>query len=128
MLLRQMLWVPRRIPVCVYERSGKGPFRSKLRLIFLGRLLVLPVLFVGANGYFAYLADRQLFRSIVFSELRHIMAAANVDSRYYVEDWFMKRGRLLVHVARKAERIKRELNSPRKRVASWLKRLSGKVT
>lgn len=124
MRFRQMLWVPRRVPVCVYERVGKGPLHSSVRLVFLGRMLVSPVLFLGAHGYFGYLPDRQVFRSRVFSELRHIMAAASLDSTYYVEDWLMKKGRLLVHVARKAHRIKRELDSPWRKAASWFNRQS----
>ncbi len=124
MLFRQMFWVPHRLPVCVYEKLPKGAFQSDLRLVFLGRLAVLPVVFLGANGYFGYLADRQVFRSAVFSELKHIMSAASLDNTYYVEDWFMKKGRLLVHVAKKAQKVKRELDSPWKRAASWLRRLS----
>ena len=122
MLLRQMLWVPRRVPVCVYEKSNKGLLHSGLRLLFLGKLLVLPVLFLGAGGY-AYLADQQLFRWKVFHELKNIMLAARLDNTYYVEDWFMNRGRLFVHVKRRAQRIKRELKLPWKRAASWLRRL-----
>ena len=53
-----------------------------------------------------------------------LMAAASLDSTYYVEDWFMKKGRLLVHVARKAHRIKRELDSPWRKAASWFNRQS----
>ena len=98
-------------------------FRSRVRLVFLGRLPVLPVLFLGATGYFTYLADRRIFRSTVFAELKHIMSAASLDNTYYIEDWFMKRGRLFVHVARKAQEIGRELNSPGKRIVSWVRRL-----
>lgn len=124
MHFRQMLWVPRRVPVCVYEKVGKGSLDSGVRLVFLGRMLVSPVLFLGAHGYFAYLSDRQVFRSKVLAELRHIMTAASLDSTYYIEDWFMKKGRLLVHVARKAHKIKRELDSPWRKAASWFKRQS----
>ncbi len=118
-----MLSIPCRISVCVYERSRRGLLRSDNRLIFLGKLHVLPILFLGANGYFSYLAGYQLFRSTVFSELKHIMSAACLDNTYYVEDWFVKKGRLLVHVARRVHRIKREMDSPWKLVKSRLKRL-----
>jgi hypothetical protein len=108
----------------VFEKSRRGIFQSELRLIFLGRLLVLPVLFVGAAGYFVYLAGHDRLRSIVFSELRHIVSSAGLDSTYRIEDWFMKKGRLIVQVTRRAERIKTQLDSPlRERAASWLKRL-----
>lgn len=122
MLFRQMLWVPRRVPVCVYERLHRGLFQSETRLVFLGRLHVSPVLFLGAHGYFGYLADRQLFRSRIFSELKHIMSAACLDNTYYVEDWFMKKGRLLVHVAKKAQRIRGGFDLSWKRTASWFRR------
>ncbi len=36
------------------------------------------------------------------------MVAASLDSAYYIEDWFMKKGRFLAQLARKAHRIKRE--------------------
>lgn len=122
MLLRQMLWVPRRVPVCVFERSPRSIFRSNLRLIFLGRLVVSPVLFVGGGGYFAYLADQSRFRWAVLSELKRIMSSAGLDRAYYVEDWFMKKGRLFVHVAKRRQQTRRRHDSPSKTAASWLKR------
>lgn len=117
-----MLWVPRRVPVCVFERSPRSIFRSNLRLIFLGRLVVSPLLFVGGGGYFAYLADQSRFRRAVLSELKRIMSSAGLDSRYYVEDWFMKKGRLFLHVAKRAQETRRRLHSPSERTASWLRR------
>jgi len=117
-----MLWMPRRVPVCVFERSPTSIFRSNLRLIFLGRLVVSPVLFIGGGGYFAYLADRGRFREAVLSELKRIMSSAGLDSRYYVEDWFMKKGRLFVHVAKRAQETRRRLHSPSERAASLLRR------
>ena len=122
MLLRQMLWMPRRVPVCVFERSPRSIFRSNLHLIFLGRLIVSPVLFIGGGGYFAYLADQSRFRRAVLSELKRIMSSAGLDRRYYVEDWFMKKGRLFVHVAKRAQETGRRLDSPSERVTSWLRR------
>lgn len=123
MFLRQMLWLPRKVPVCVYESSPKGPFQSNTRLIFLGRLLVSPLLFLGATGYYAYLADQQRFRSIVLSELRHIMSAACLDSTYRILDWFMKKGRLFVYVAEKRPAIKRGLGPHSKKTLTWLRRV-----
>jgi len=120
--LRQMLWVPRRVPVCVFERSPRSIFRSNLRLIFLGQLIVSPVLFIGGGGYFAYLADQSRFRRAVLSELKRIMSSAGLDSRYYVKDWFMKKGRLFVHVAKRQQETRRRFDSPSQAVASWLKR------
>ena len=115
MLLRQMLWAPRRIPVCVFERTSRGIFSSDHRLIFLGRLTVSPVLFMGATGYFAYLSNRSRFRSAVLSELRRIMSFADLDTTYRVENWFMKKNRLFVHVAEKGQRIGQRLDSSTKR-------------
>jgi hypothetical protein len=122
MHLRQMLWTPRRIPVCVIERTPKNSLISDHRLIFLGRMAVSPVLFLGAVGYFAYLADRDRFRSVVLSELRRIMSFANLDNTYHVENWFMKRNRLLIHVAKKGQGRRIRLGLPFKRIASSLRR------
>jgi hypothetical protein len=122
MQLRQMLWAPRRVPVCVFEMTPKYSLISDRRLIFLGRMAVSPVLFLGAVGYFAYLADRDRFRSVVLSELKRIMSFANLDSTYHVEDWFVKRNRLLIQVAKKGQGTRIRLNLPSKRVLSWLRR------
>ena len=122
MQLRQMLWAPRRVPVCVFERAPRNSLVSDRRLIFLGRMAVSPVLFLGAVGYFAYLADRDRFRSVVLSELRRIMSFANLDNTYHVEDWFVKKNRLLIHVAKKGQGTRIRLNLPFKRTLSWLSR------
>ena len=122
MQLRQMLWAPRRVPVCVFERTPKDSLISDRRLIFLGRMAVSPVLFLGAVGYFAYLADRDRFRSVVLSELRRIMSFANLDNTYHVEDWFVKRNRLLIRVAKEGQGTQMRPNLPFKRTLSWLGR------
>jgi hypothetical protein len=89
-------------------------------------MAVSPVLLVGAIGYFAYLADKDRFRSAVLSELRRIMSFADLDNTYHVEDWFMKRNRLLIHVAKKNQGKRVRLNLPFKRVLSLLgRRISG---
>jgi len=121
-----MLWAPRRVPVCVFERSRGSIFGFDRRLIFLGRLAVSPVLFIGATGYFAYLADRDRFRSAVLSELKRIMVFASLDGTYHIEDWYMKKNRLLVDVAKKHQRIGAGLDLPYKRLLSQVRRrLSG---
>lgn len=120
-----MLCVPRRVPVCVFEKSPRGILQSELRLIFLGRLLVLPVLFVGAAGYFAYLAGHDRLRSIVFSELRHIMSSAGLDSTYRIEDWFMSKDGLCVHVTKGTRQVSRAPDGPAE-VRSWLRRIFGR--
>jgi hypothetical protein len=126
MHLRQMLWAPRRVPVCVFERTPKNSLISDRRLIFLGQMAVSPVLLLGAVGYFAYLADKDRFRSAVLSELKRIMSFADLDNTYRVEDWFMKRNRLLIHVAKKNQGSRIRLNLPFKRTLSWLcRRISG---
>lgn len=112
MLFRQMLWLPRRVPVCVFEHSRDGLLRSNVRLVFVGRLVLLPVLFLGAKGYFAYLADQDRLRSSVLTELKRIMVTARLDEGYEIENWFMKKNRLFVYVAKKARRIGRGLDSP----------------
>jgi hypothetical protein len=122
MHLRQMLWAPRRLPVCVFERIPGNSLISDHRLIFLGRMAVSPVLFLGAVGYFAYLADQDRFRSVVLSELRRIMSFADLDNTYHVEDWFVKRNRLLIRVAKKSQGSRARLNLPFKRTLSWLRR------
>jgi hypothetical protein len=126
MQLRQMLWAPRRVPVCVFERTPKNTLTSERRLIFLGQMAVSPVLFMGATGYFAYLADRDRFRSVVLSELRRIMSFADLDNTYHIEDWFVTRKRLLIQVAKRGQGNGRGLDVPYKRTLSWLgRRISG---
>lgn len=119
----QMLWVRRPVPVCVFEKSQANLFRSNVRVIFLGRLLVLPVLFCRREWIFRDIADQHRLRSAILSELKRIMSAANLDDTYRVVDWFMKKERLFVHVTRNAQKLKSGLDSPWKRVASWLRRL-----
>jgi hypothetical protein len=110
----------------VFERTPKNGLISDHRLIFLGRMAVSPVLFLGAVGYFAYLADRDRFRSAVLSELRRIMTFADLDNTYHVEDWFMKRNRLLIHVAKKDQGNRIRLKLPFKKTLSWLgRKISG---
>lgn len=117
-----MLRVPRRVPVCVFERSPKGVFRSDRRLIFLGQLNISPALFIGAGGYFAYLSEQSRFRSTVLSELKRIMLFAGLDNTYRVENWFMSKGRLFVNVTKRTHQAKKGFNSASKRLASWRKR------
>jgi len=117
-----MLWVPRKVPVCVFERSPKGGFRSNVRLIFLGRLLVSPLLLMGATGFHAYLAYEHRFRSKVYSELKHIMSAACLDNTYHILDWFMSKGRLFVYVAERTPAIRRGLGLSSRRAKSWLRK------
>jgi len=117
-----MLWVPRKVPVCVFERSPRGRLGSNVRLIFLGRLLVSPLLFMGASGYYAYLANEHRFRSKIYSELKHIMSAACLDNTYHILDWFMSKGRLSVYVAERAPAIRRGLGLSSKRAKSWLRK------
>ena len=119
----QMLWVRRLVPVCVFEKSRLSLFRSNVRVIFLGRLLVLPVLFCRREWIFRDISDQHRLRSAILSELKRIMSAANLDDTYRVVDWFMKKERLFVHVTRNAQKLKSDLDSPWKRVASWLRRL-----
>jgi len=120
MHIYQMLWVPRRVPVCVFERTSKNSLIPSRRLIFLGRMVVSPVLFMGAVGYFAYLADRDRFRSVVLAELRRIMSFADLDNTYHVENWFVKKNRLLIHVAKRRQGKRTRLYLPFRRTMSWL--------
>jgi hypothetical protein len=85
-------------------------------------MAVSPVLFMGAVGYFAYLADRDRFRSVVLAELRRIMSFANLDNTYHVEDWFVKKNRLLIRVAKRRQGKRGRLDLPFKRSISWLGR------
>jgi hypothetical protein len=85
-------------------------------------MAVSPALFMGAVGYFAYLADRDRFRSVVLAELRRIMSFANLDNTYHVEDWFVKKNRLLIHVARRRQGKRTRIDLPFKRSVSWLGR------
>jgi hypothetical protein len=87
-------------------------------------MAVSPVLFMGAAGYFAYLADRDRFRSLVLSELRRIMSFADLGNAYHIEDWFVTRKRLLIQVAKRGRG--RGFDVPYKRTLSWLgRRISG---
>lgn len=119
MQLRQMLWAPRRIPVCVFERAPRGILASDLRLVFLGRMAISPTLLIGAAGYFTYLADWDCFRSVVLSDLMRIMSFAGLDSRYRIDDWFVKKGRLYVHVTKKGQEIRKRRDRLRQ-LRSWL--------
>jgi len=118
-----MLWMPRLVPVCVFERVPRSIFRSDFRLVFLGRLNVSPVLFIGSGGYFAYLADQNRFRLTVLSELKRIMSSAGLDNTYHIEEWFMSKGRLLVRVAKKAHEGRRQSDLSRRKRESWRERL-----
>jgi len=80
------------------------------------------VLFLGSTGYFFYLADRDRFRSVVLSDLRQIMSFAGLDKTYCIEDWFVKKGRLLVQVAKRSQRARTGLDTLRKRLLSRLGR------
>jgi len=124
----QMLWVRRLVPVCVFEKSRPSLFRSNVRVIFLGRLLVLPVLFCRREWIFRDISDQHRLRSAILSELKRVMSAANLDDTYRVVDWFMKKERLFVHVTRNAQKLRSGLDSPRKRVASWLRRLLAELS
>jgi hypothetical protein len=106
----------------VFERTPKDSLTSDRRLVFLGRMAVSPLLFMGAAGYFTYLADRDHFRSLVLSELRRIMSFASLDNTYHIEDWFIRSNRLFVYVAKRSWRIGRGLDLPYKRALSWLRR------
>jgi hypothetical protein len=86
-------------------------------------MAVSPVLFMGATGYFAYLADRDRFRSVVLSELTRIMSFADLDNTYYVEDWFATRKRLVIQVAKRGQRNGGRFEVPYKRTLSWLGRI-----
>ena len=85
-------------------------------------MAVSPVLFMGATGYFAYLADRDRFRSVVLSELRRIMSFADLDNTYHIEDWFVARRRLLIQVTKRDQGNGRRFDMPYKRTLSWLRR------
>jgi hypothetical protein len=89
-------------------------------------MAVSPVLFMGAVGYFVYLADRERFRSAALAELRRIMSFANLDNTYHIEDWFLKKNRLLIHVAKKGQGKRTRLDLPFKGTISWLgRKISG---
>jgi hypothetical protein len=121
MHFRQMSWVRQQVPVCVFEEPRKGLFRSHVRVIFLGRLAVLPVLFCRREWIFRDISDQGRLRSTMMSELKRIMSAANLDETYRIVDWFMRKGRLFVHVAANARELRRSSDSLWKRVASWLR-------
>jgi hypothetical protein len=89
--------------------------------------MVLPILFLGASGYFCFLAERQRWRSVVMAELKHIMVAASLDNSYQVENWFMKKDRLFVHVVRRAQGIGRSREWLSKRFKPWLLRRDSRI-
>ncbi len=107
--------------VSVFERSSSWHPQSSTRLLFLGRLRILPVLSVGATGYFAYLSDRQKWRSAVVSELSGIMTAAGLDNTYYILDWFMKKDRLIVYVGKRASKTRSRTSFLEKRLKDWIR-------
>jgi hypothetical protein len=109
--------------VCVFEDPRKGLSRSHARVIFLGRLAVLPVLFCRREWIFRDISDQGRLRSAMLSELKRVMSAASLDETYRVVDWFMKKGQLFVRVAGNARELRKPSDSPWKRVASWLRRL-----
>ena len=119
---RQMLWAPRRVPVCVFEKTRGPSLTSDRRLIFLGRMTVSPLLSIGATGYFAYLANWGRFRSIVLSELKRIMSVAGLDNSYQIENWYMSKDRLIIHVAKNSQKNASESNLLYNRGRHWLRR------
>jgi len=127
MHFRQMLWLRQQVPVCVFEKPRKGRFRSGFHVIYLGRLHVLPVLFCRREWIFRDISDQGRLRSAMYSELKRIMSAANLDESYRVANWFMEKGQLFVRVARNARKLRRPLDSPWKRVASWLRQLMAEL-
>ena len=122
MQLRQMLWAPRRIPVCVFEKTRGNSLTSDRRLIFLGRMTVSPLLSIGATEYFVYLANWGRFRSIVLSELKRIMSVAGLDNSYQIENWFMAKDRLIIHVAKNSQKSASQSNLLCNRGRRWLRR------
>lgn len=127
MLFPQMFWVRRPVAVCVFEKSWRGLLRSDVRVIFLGRLHVLPLLFCRREWIFRDVSDQHRLRSAMLSELNHIMSAANLDSTYHVVDWFMRKGRLFVHVSREAQKRRRASNLAWDRVVLWTKGLFARL-
>jgi len=127
MLIRQMLWAPRPMPVSVLERSSSRHLHSKTRLLFLGRLRLLPVLSMGATAYFAYLTVRDGWRTRVLSELRHIMAAADLDSTYWVTDWFMRKGCLIVYVKKRIRKTRTQTDSLSKKANACIRRMRARL-
>ena len=89
----------------------------------MGRLFVLPVLFCRREWIFRDISDQHRLRSVMLVELRRIMTAASLNDTYRVVDWFMKKNRLFVHVAREGQEIDRGFNSHLKAVRSWVRRL-----
>jgi hypothetical protein len=85
-------------------------------------MAVSPVLFMGATGYFAYLADRDRFRSVVLYELKRITSFAGLDNTYRIEDWFVARKRLLIQVTKRGQGNGRGFDLAYKRTLSWLRR------
>jgi hypothetical protein len=122
MQLRQMLWAPRRVPVCVFEKTRANSLISDRRLIFLGKITLSPMLSIGATGYFAYLANWGRFRSIVLSELKRIMSVAGLDSSYQIENWFMAKDRLIIHVAKNSQKNANQCNLLYSKGRHWLRR------
>ena len=127
MFIRQMFWAPRPMPVRVFDRSSSGHLQSKARLLFLGRLRLLPVVSMGGHAYFAYLIDRNEWRTAVLSELAHIMAAAGLDSTYWITDWFMRKGCLIVHVKKRMHRKRTESDSLSKKANAWMRRIRARL-
>lgn len=127
MLFPQMFWVRRPVAVCVFEKSWRSMFRSEIRVMFLGRLHVLPLLFCRREWIFRDISDQHRLRSAMLSELDRIMCVANLNGTYHVVDWFLKKGRLFVHVSRETQKTKRASDLPWNRILSLVKRLFSRL-
>ena len=82
---------------------------------------------MGGHGYFAYLTVRDEWRTPVLSELRHIMAAASLDSTYWVTDWFMRKGCLIVYVKKRIRKTRTLADSLSKKANAWMRRMRARL-
>jgi hypothetical protein len=104
------------MPVLIYERVKTAQHwhffrRYRLMLLFVGRLNVLEILQFGVSGYW-YVMGTEYGASVV-NALAGILTATKLDEAMYnVVDWFEKKGRLIIYVAKEIRPTLETVDNP----------------
>jgi hypothetical protein len=97
------------MPVVIYERVKIAQYlrlfkRYKRHLVFVGNLNVLSILLIGLAGYWYLMGTK--YASAISDGLMAILSTAKLDEdMYHVTEWFQKKGRFEIYVAKRFEHI-----------------------
>ena len=73
--------------------------RYKPKLVFAGKMEVLGILLIGLTGYW-YVAGTK-YHTNILEGLLGILSTAKLDeTKYRINDWGQRKGRLLVYVTK----------------------------